>query len=98
MDTMAWITLLGAPVCFAIGANLLHVIARLGGRAVQAALTAPVLLALFVAPILGMVRTLNRFEDFDLCVASRAAMMGTTELCPKWTVEAYEATGRHADI
>lgn len=98
MDTLAWATLLGAPICFAVGAYLLHVLQRLRRGAAQLALVAPVLLTLFVAPALGMVRTLNRFEDYDLCVASRAAIMGETEICPEWTVKAFEAAGGHADI
>ncbi len=98
MDTLAWATVLAAPICFAVGAYLLHVLQRARRGAAQLALAAPVLLALFVVPTLAMVRTLNRFEDYDLCVSSRAAVMGPTEICPEWTVEAYRSTGAHTDI
>jgi hypothetical protein len=98
MDPLAWAAVFGGPVCFATGALILNLLSRIQWKAVRAAFAAPTILILFVAPTLSMVRIVARFEDYDLCVASRAARMGESETCPKWTVDAFEAAGGHADI
>lgn len=97
MDALAWMTVMVAPICLAIGVWLLSRL-KVESRALSYGIVLPVIVLLFGASAGSAARIVNRFVDYDHCVASGAARFGAGGDCPQWTVDAYRATAPYREI